>query len=340
MLSRKPTPLAAFSWLAIVYLGSACAQILGVGDLPPPPPESPTTGRGGSAASTSSEQHPFGGSEVFIGGARPGSSSGGGAFGGSGSGGGASGNPAFAASGGSTQTSGGAEGKGEAGGSPAAEKSTAGGNGGQFAVYDVTADLVLTSPPVASTAALSKTPWKLGEANGVPVEAEVPTSIALVKAMTPTAVDQNVCAICKGISEWNSPKTAGSDSSLGTTALLNGSANFFSVNSVVIPPHTLALAPGMSNEYAMVSWTAPRDGHAAVEAHFTALDSTAVGVIVALRGAPQFTSTVLSYGETKDYTNTFEVRAGDTIEFAVGGGPSSFMDLNVMKLEALIRLAP
>jgi hypothetical protein len=88
-----------------------------------------------------------------------------------------------------------------------------------------------------------------------------------------------------------------------------------------IPAGALALRPGSDGQDAILRWTAPEDGHYAVKALYSGLDSapTDTQVSVLLSAVQIFSSRVDGHGPTsnKEFSGTVPMLAGDTLEFVV-----------------------
>lgn len=88
-----------------------------------------------------------------------------------------------------------------------------------------------------------------------------------------------------------------------------------------IPAGALALRPGSDGQNAILRWTAPEDGHYAVKAVYSGLDSapTDAQVSILLSAVQLFSSRVDGHGpaSNKEFSGTVPMLAGDTLEFVV-----------------------
>jgi hypothetical protein len=89
------------------------------------------------------------------------------------------------------------------------------------------------------------------------------------------------------------------------------------------PSRETALNRGNKGEYSAVRWTAPTSGSYRVSAEFRARSVYALADIHVLRdGKPVFTGFINANGhdDKREYRATFDMSAGQTLDFALGGG--------------------
>jgi len=86
-----------------------------------------------------------------------------------------------------------------------------------------------------------------------------------------------------------------------------------------VPPHTLALHPGGSDERAIIRWTAPESGLFSIVGNFFSDGDPTVDVHVMLNGTSIFDSDFFGPG-SDPFDLPVAVAAGDTLDYAVGFG--------------------
>ena len=98
--------------------------------------------------------------------------------------------------------------------------------------------------------------------------------------------------------------------------------NITPLAGIVIPNNVLHLHPGQNGEYAVVRWTAPEAGLYTVSGFFEGLNSrpTSTDVHVVMNSETVFDAEVSTFMNPMNFDVTHVLRAGDTIEFAVGFG--------------------
>ena len=123
------------------------------------------------------------------------------------------------------------------------------------------------------------------------------------------------------------------------SALMNGP------NTYTVPPHGLALHPGLNGEYAVLRFTAPTDGTYKVSGQFFAADDNATGTttdVWILRNDEKngsFSGEIDYYGRAKSASFTskdFQLKKGDTLDFEVGYGANKNYEYDSTGLMALI----
>jgi hypothetical protein len=86
-----------------------------------------------------------------------------------------------------------------------------------------------------------------------------------------------------------------------------------------VPPHTMALHPGGSDERAIIRWTAPESGTFSICGSFFSEGGPTTDLHVLLNGTSLFDD-YLDGAQTKPFSMNVAVVAGDAIDFAVGFG--------------------
>jgi hypothetical protein len=121
-----------------------------------------------------------------------------------------------------------------------------------------------------------------------------------------------------GLSGW----LAGLDLSGNPYSLFNGTASPILLALTTYQPGQLSEHPGVSNEVAIVRWTAPSAGTFGISATFSGLSAfgDSVDVHILHNGISFFNSTVTGSPSPTSYTGNQSILAGDTIDFMVGNG--------------------
>jgi hypothetical protein len=100
-------------------------------------------------------------------------------------------------------------------------------------------------------------------------------------------------------------------------------------NSYTVPPHALAMHPGMKGEYAVVRFTVPADGTYKISGQFFAVDDNATGTTTDVwilqnnSKTAAFSGKVEYHGGTRSASFTsvvFDLKKGNTLDFQVGYG--------------------
>ena len=116
-------------------------------------------------------------------------------------------------------------------------------------------------------------------------------------------------------------------------------------NRANVPPHGLAMHPGLNGEYAVLRFTAPADGTYKVSGQFYAQDDNATGTTTDVWILPNnsktgaFSGKVDYYGGAKSasFTSTvFQLKKGNTLDFQVGYGANKNYEYDATGLVALI----
>ncbi|MCL5097506.1 MAG: glycoside hydrolase family 2 [Candidatus Omnitrophica bacterium] len=102
-------------------------------------------------------------------------------------------------------------------------------------------------------------------------------------------------------------------------------------------PGQLALHPGNSREYSVIRWTAPAAGDYSVTARFTGIAAahSTSDIHVYRNGTPIFDGllNLKGHGNTADFTRTFSLEKGGTLDVIVGpGNESPFSDTTALVL--------
>ncbi len=117
------------------------------------------------------------------------------------------------------------------------------------------------------------------------------------------------------------------------------------VNPSALPPHAVALHPGLNGEYAVLRFTAPADGTYKVSGQFYAMDdhetgtTTDVWIIANNEKTGAFSGRVDYHGGAKwtSFTSKeFQLKKGDTLDFQVGYGANKNYEYDSTGLNALI----
>lgn len=112
---------------------------------------------------------------------------------------------------------------------------------------------------------------------------------------------------------------------------------------VTLPPHGLALWPGLSSEYAVLRFTAPADGAYKVSGQFYALDERAGGTttdVWILADANKVFSGKIDYSRgarSASFTSkVLQLKKGELLDFQVGYGADKSSDCDATGLAAVI----
>jgi hypothetical protein len=100
-------------------------------------------------------------------------------------------------------------------------------------------------------------------------------------------------------------------------------------------PRLLDMGPGPNGEYSVVRWTAPFAGLWDVSGEFRGLGATSSDVHVLHRNRAVF-SRDLNNSDIQVFALTLRLRAGDSVDFAVGFGPDKNFDFDSTGLRAVI----
>jgi len=114
--------------------------------------------------------------------------------------------------------------------------------------------------------------------------------------------------------------------------------------TVKLHPEQMAFHPGPNGEYSIVRWTAPAGGSYDVSATFSGADfhgPTSTDVHVLINGREIFSGNVNGYGSISEmcYLQTVALKAGNTIDFAVGYGNNSNYFCDTTALKVVIKAA-
>ncbi|MCM0591190.1 MAG: cadherin repeat domain-containing protein [Gloeotrichia echinulata DEX184] len=102
------------------------------------------------------------------------------------------------------------------------------------------------------------------------------------------------------------------------------------------PSYTTAFHPGPNGEYSFYRWIAPSSGLWNVNAVFSGYSITTTDVHVLVNGASQFDDLINGSGNTKTFSKSFLVSAGNTIDFAVGLGSNGNYYYDTTGIDATI----
>ena len=107
----------------------------------------------------------------------------------------------------------------------------------------------------------------------------------------------------------------------------NGTRNPISAFGITWQPGRLALHPGPQGEYCVLRWTAPAAGEYSLAASFAGIAQEATTDVHLRHNAqPLFDSLINleNHGNEASFVKTLSVKAGDTIDLAVGPGNGSY----------------
>ncbi len=132
-----------------------------------------------------------------------------------------------------------------------------------------------------------------------------------------------------GLEAWNSSQL----DVLGTPGIgYNSTASDITSGTDFFPAHGVVFAPGPNGQYCVIRWTSPTAGTYDLLTAFSGNDfvfPTSTDVHVLLDGTSLFSGGVYVFGPAASFTDTISVKAGDTIDFAVGiGSDGSFIGDN------------
>jgi hypothetical protein len=123
----------------------------------------------------------------------------------------------------------------------------------------------------------------------------------------------------------------------------NGTSNTIIISGTVqFLPGQLGFHPGPAGEYAVIRWTAPRDGFIAIHTEFMGLDfvgPTTTDVHVLYNDFSIFDGEVTGFGEGSGPSydsGWFGILAGDTIDFVVGDGDDGHYNYDSTGIDARI----
>ena len=127
-----------------------------------------------------------------------------------------------------------------------------------------------------------------------------------------------------GLKVWYSPQLSGNLTPLVGYNSNSSDESFF--DTVTVPAHQIWMHPGAptsGNAFSVLRWTAPTPGLFDVSASFRGDDfayPTSTDVHILLNGSSLFSGGVYVYGPAGSFSDTVSVKAGDTIDLAVGLG--------------------
>ncbi|MFO0953550.1 MAG: PEP-CTERM sorting domain-containing protein [Isosphaeraceae bacterium] len=112
--------------------------------------------------------------------------------------------------------------------------------------------------------------------------------------------------------------------------------------SLVIQPHQLVFHPGPNGEFEKIRFTSPAAGLFAVNALFGGADTTptSTDVHVLLNGVSLFDGVVNAFGAGPAFSTPLNLKAGDTLDFAVGYGGNRDYGFDSTSLAATISTVP
>jgi len=121
----------------------------------------------------------------------------------------------------------------------------------------------------------------------------------------------------------------------------NGTSSPITFGSVTVQPGQLGFHPGPNGQYSIVRWTAPSTDSYSLATVFSGLDfvgPTSTDVHVLKNGTSLFNGEVTGFGSSSDvnFSDTFTVAIGDTIDFAVGYGTNGNYYYDSTGLDAVI----
>ena len=125
-----------------------------------------------------------------------------------------------------------------------------------------------------------------------------------------------------GISIWQNKNGA-----LEPNVTHNGNQTSISALGVLWEPGRLSLHPGPSGEFCVVRWTAPADGKYSLSARFISIaEKATTDVHILHNGKPLFDGFVNLEGQGMQtpFAADVPVKAGDTLDFAVGWGNRNY----------------
>jgi hypothetical protein len=159
------------------------------------------------------------------------------------------------------------------------------------------------------------------------------SSSSLGGAFALDAIRQNV----GGIDFWQGPDSFGgfNDPFIGH----NATSSPLSFGTGLYNPGQMGVHPGAQGEDAVVRWTAPQDGAYQIAVTFSGQDfaaGTTTDVHVLDDNVSLFDGLVNGFGDTASFTGTRVLRAGETIDFAVGVGPDGSLLFDTTGLDATI----
>jgi hypothetical protein len=186
-------------------------------------------------------------------------------------------------------------------------------------IYDVAADFSPTDNPNGV--------WSYG------------WSAALGSAFVADTTTANV----SGLDFWEGPVTAAYG--LGFPLVdHNGTANPITLNGTALfEPGQLAMHPGPDGQYSVICFMAPTAGTYQVAGAFTGLDfvgPTTTDVHVLVDGMSVFDGLVDGYQTGPSFGATLTLRAGDTVDFAVGYGTNGNYLYDTTGLTATLSSVP
>jgi hypothetical protein len=129
-----------------------------------------------------------------------------------------------------------------------------------------------------------------------------------------------------GLNFWEGSISTGSPPGLFPDVIHNGTSNTITYTGTVqYLPGQLAMHPGPQDQYSVIRFTAPDAGTFVLATSFTGIDfsgPTTTDVHVLLDGSAIFNGKVDGFGAGSgpSFTKTLTLRAGDTVDFAVGYG--------------------
>ena len=95
-------------------------------------------------------------------------------------------------------------------------------------------------------------------------------------------------------------------------------------DGVVVPPNMFEMHPGPNGERSVLRWTAPSSGHFRAQGQFRSINTsgeTTTDVMIVVNGNHiRSSDTVDGYNIEKPFDLTFELSAGETLDFSVGYG--------------------
>ena len=112
-----------------------------------------------------------------------------------------------------------------------------------------------------------------------------------------------------------------SPSSADPGVFYNAGAAPLAIYDFVLQPHAAAFHPGPLGEFSVVRWTAPEDADYVLASSFEGLGlSSTTDVHVLVDGTETFSHFLSGRGSAAQYSTTLTLRAGDTVDFALGWG--------------------
>ena len=185
-------------------------------------------------------------------------------------------------------------------------------------VYDAAADFSLASNPNGV--------WSYGYENSLGL------SLQLYDKATVDVLGR------VGLDSWNS-------SALGIdpNVIHNRTNKALTFVSATWQAGELSFHPGPNGQFSVIRWTAPNAGEFNLSAMFSGIDfvgPTTTDVHILQNGNSLLSADVLTYGPGPSFSNILSVKAGDTIDFAVGFGPDGNYGFDSTGIAATLTAVP